>query len=306
MVNNGVAGFNGVLVGTVISILYPAVYGVERSEGMWICIALGALISVFFCSAFNTLLSKVNVPYMALPFNIIAVCVFLTLQPEEQPVEIQATVFNASDPSCGNGRISWCGVGRGILVSMSQVWAVNAVVPSLLMNLAVLLSSPLLFTLCTLGATLGSLLAITILPEHEYQQIYDGLWGYNSLLSMAAAGCVFFPFSPVALGTGTVNALATLIIQAALRVSMDKVRVPYFTLPMTLSTLIILMAAQARPNNCGSPLKRTEVPSYPEKQAIEAWRQAKRSAYEQCSQNDLDPEKKDINESNVINISADY
>ncbi len=30
---------------------------------------------------------------------------------------------------------------------------------------------------------------------------------------MAAAGCVFFPFSPVALGTGTVNALATIIIQ---------------------------------------------------------------------------------------------
>ena len=54
-------------------------------------------------------------------------------------------------------------------------------------------------------------------------KIYDGLWGYNSLLSMAAAGCVFFPFSPVALGTGTVNALATILIQAALRVSMDKV-----------------------------------------------------------------------------------
>ena len=29
-------------------------------------------------------------------------------------------------------------------------------------------------------------------------QIYDGIWGYNALLSMAAVSCVFFPFSPVA------------------------------------------------------------------------------------------------------------
>ena len=40
---NGVAAFNGVLVGTVISSLYPTVYNVEMDLKMWIFICLGAI-----------------------------------------------------------------------------------------------------------------------------------------------------------------------------------------------------------------------------------------------------------------------
>ena len=79
-------------------------------------------------------------------------------------------------------------------------------------------------------------------------QVYDGIWGYNSLLSMAAVSCVFFPFSANSLLAGellqyfnlvksfknegahqtdylagTVNAVATVGIQAALRRNMDTV-----------------------------------------------------------------------------------
>jgi len=284
LVGNGVCSFNGVLVGTVISILYPGVYGVERSTGMWVAIVIGAVTSVFFASAFNNFLSKVNVPYMALPFNIIAVCVFLSLQPNPQIEITEKMTFNASDPYCGDGSVSWCGVGRGVIVSMGQVYAVDAVVPSLVMNLAVLLASPLLFTMSTLGATIGSLMALTILPEEEFHQVYSGLWGYNALLSMAAVSCVFFPFSPAAFMAGIVNTFATVGIQAGLKANMDKNHLPVFTLPMTLCTLVMLMAAQSRPSKCGSPLARTEVMSYPEKQAVQAWRSAKQTVYHQCNQ----------------------
>ena len=43
LMRNGVAGFNGVLVGTVFSVLFPAVYSVERSPKLWAFIAGGAL-----------------------------------------------------------------------------------------------------------------------------------------------------------------------------------------------------------------------------------------------------------------------
>ena len=168
---------------------------------------------------------------MALPFNIVAVCVFLTLQPSDQShamleedsdnttisISLTATVTDAS--------ISWVGVGRGILVSMGQVYAVNNVKASVLMNLAVALSSPLLFLLSTLGAAIGCLLPLAFLPPSDYQQIYDGIWGYNALLAMAAASCVFFPFSPVSFVAGTVNTVATIAIQQALRKNMDQVRI---------------------------------------------------------------------------------
>ena len=54
--------------------------------------------------------------------------------------------------------------------------------------------------------------------------MYDGIWGYNSLLSMAAVSCVFFPFSPKSLMAGVLNAVATVGVQAALRRNMDTVR----------------------------------------------------------------------------------
>lgn len=52
--------------------------------------------------------------------------------------------------------------GRGILVSMSQVYGVNDITTSTMMNVAVLLASPLLFLTSTFGAILGSLLGIVV------------------------------------------------------------------------------------------------------------------------------------------------
>merc|ERR1712106_48500 len=157
--------------------------------------------------------------------------------------------------SVQNSEISWVGVGRGILVSMS---------------LAVALSSPLLFLLSSLGAVIGCLLPLAFLPPEDYHQIYDGIWGYNALLAMAAASCVFFPFSPVSFVAGLVNTVVTVAIQQGLRKNMDQNNLPVFTVPMTLCTLVILLASQDRPGSCGAELKRCEQMSYPEKQAWQA------------------------------------
>ena len=239
---------------------------------------------MFFASAFNNFLGKFNVPYMALPFNLIAVTVFLTLQPDEadqlQGGEEDWTgggpggdVANSSsllaDVNTTVGEVSWSGLGRGVLVSMGQVWAVNSVEASCLINIAVLLSSPLLFLLSNLGAALGCLISLSFLPASEYPQIYDGLWGYNALLSMAAVSCVFFPLSPASLVAGTVNTAATVFIQRALAASLARARLPVFTLPVTLCSLVFLLARQDRP---GAQLVRVTKMSYPERQAVQASR----------------------------------
>ena len=56
------------------------------------------------------------------------------------------------------GEVDWTLVGRGMLVSMSQVWGVNDIATSTMMNVAVLLASPLLFITSNFGAVIGSLL----------------------------------------------------------------------------------------------------------------------------------------------------
>ena len=41
---NGVACFNGVLVGTVVPILYPALYGTDRTLAMWLAVVGGSIV----------------------------------------------------------------------------------------------------------------------------------------------------------------------------------------------------------------------------------------------------------------------
>ena len=54
--HSGVAAFNGVLVGTVIPILFPLFYGeAHLPTGMWVAVAGGAVTSVFLASSFNSL-----------------------------------------------------------------------------------------------------------------------------------------------------------------------------------------------------------------------------------------------------------
>ena len=139
LVANGVAAFNGVLVGTVIPILFPLFYGPgHHVPHMWAAVAIGAVTSVFLASAFNNFLAKFNVPYMALPFNLIATVVFLTLQPAttehmvgmDNTTVVEEAVSNVTMDHSHHGEpdllgqeevLDWLLVGRGVIVSMGQV-----------------------------------------------------------------------------------------------------------------------------------------------------------------------------------------
>ncbi len=65
--------------------------------------------------------------------------------------------------ACATGNYTdWEKFGRGLVVSMSQVYAVNDIPTSIMMNIAVLLASPLNFITSTAGALIGCLLGIPI------------------------------------------------------------------------------------------------------------------------------------------------
>ena len=59
-----------------------------------------------------------------------------------------------------------------------------------------------------------------MLPSSDFQEIYDGGWGYNELLTMASVSCVFFKFNHKSFILGTVATAATTVVQFALRKNM--------------------------------------------------------------------------------------
>ena len=128
--------------------------------------------SVFFARAFSNFLSKFNVPYMTIPFNLVTVFVFLTLQP---PHSHQVPALETETDL--NTTLSWPDVGKGVIVSIGQVYAVNQLEPCLMMNLAVLLSSPVLFLMANIGAALGTLLSLSFIEISEYDQVLSMIMG---------------------------------------------------------------------------------------------------------------------------------
>ena len=77
----GLTPLNAVLVGSVISSLYPSIYKEDFDAKMWVFICVGSFISVFICGGFANSLGKGNIPYLTFPFNIVAICSFLAIKP---------------------------------------------------------------------------------------------------------------------------------------------------------------------------------------------------------------------------------
>lgn len=182
------------------------------------------------CGAFNNILGKFDVPYLALPFNILAVLTFTAFHaihpaaPAELPITTNVTMYyNSSqtvtedEDSSVEDQINWCMVGRGIAVSMGQVWGINDVTGSTLINLAVLLASPLNFAMSTIGAIVGSLMGVAVLSIDEIPEVYDGIWGYNGVIAMSSVSCVFFAFNHASFTLGLINVFASGLSQVAFR-----------------------------------------------------------------------------------------
>ena len=109
--------------------------------------------SVFISSALQNSLCQLNVPFMTLPFNFVAVICFLTWQTDQSEV-----VELSGNSSLEVGRLV-----EGAVLSLGQVYAIHGLAPSLVMWAAVSLYSPLLASLSALGASIGSLLPLLLL-----------------------------------------------------------------------------------------------------------------------------------------------
>lgn len=61
---------------------------------------------------------------------------------------------------------------------------------------------------------------MAFLPVSELNEAYIGLWGYNTVLTMNAISCVFFPFSPRSVMLAVAATASTSVAQFSLRENM--------------------------------------------------------------------------------------
>jgi len=190
---------------------------------------------------------------------------------------------------------------------MGQVYGVQHLKGSIAMYIATILYSPTVCVLSIVGATVASFFGMWNCFEFEtcgtyenftltlglvfagptFQNVYDGIWGYNAILASIAVGAFFFVPTSVSFALAVADVALVVLIQMALTISFTPVKflferrktkskssmriqinpdtfrfqlkLPVLTFPFVISTIFFLEVTAT-----GDILTRVKKFSYPE------------------------------------------
>ncbi|XP_043601953.1 urea transporter 1-like isoform X3 [Bombus pyrosoma] len=244
---NGLTVLNPLLVGAISSSLIPSIYGPFDGFSL-LLIILG------------TIFRNNKLPFIAWPFNLAEFALLLVLYTKDNGLdtseELQPVtrMDNAtSDATTGNIsfigenatgiHIDWGMMFHGVIVSASQVLAVESVIMGAVVYLACLLCSPITAGFAFLGALIGSLagiiLFLCLMLGIQIDEIYAGLWGYNTFLTGASLATLF-AFSGQTAVAVIVAIVYTVIVQYGVLFFFRDLKLPILSLPFILVTSLFL------------------------------------------------------------------
>ena len=232
-IRSGIFGYNGILVGAALG-----TFGLSGNGGwnLWWAIA------VIIFSTLTTVMMKTCGVWWAttfrcspltLPFNI-ATLVFLSLV-----MFLPQTLFQLGEPTIAETPISPIEVTRllaSLPISFGQVFLADKLIAGSLVLLAVAICTPLGAIVGLVGGFLGVVagLILGIVPE----DLYAGLWGYNSVLSAMAIGGIFYAPTLRSFLIGAVCAFfSAFIIPVLTFVLTEPLGLPVLTLPFCVATI---------------------------------------------------------------------
>ncbi|CAB1424576.1 unnamed protein product [Pleuronectes platessa] len=187
-VSGGLHGFNGMLVSLLM--------GVFSSAGDWywwllLPVCLCSATCVFLYSGLTSLLVHWDLPVAVFPFNTVIILYLLCTGPNNPYFPHHPAVPPGVLQPNGTNVIA-VEVLYGIPLGVGQIFACDAMGPSLLILGAVVLYSPLLAAHALLGSAVGTLAGLSMAVSHA--SLYSGLSGFNGALGCMAVGG-FFTFS---------------------------------------------------------------------------------------------------------------
>ncbi|XP_043952119.1 urea transporter 1-like [Gambusia affinis] len=269
----GLHGYNGTLVGMLMAAF--------SSKGNWYWWLLFpnvfmSMLCPVVSSALSSILSKWDLPIFTLPFNIL---IYLHIAatgathpyfPEACTKSHYIHTFEFSQVVCiirkihlhhsdSLANLSIPQLFLSVPVGVGQVFGCDSPWTSCLVLLALLLCSPAICLHALLGSAAGLCSGLALAAPHE--EVYSGLWGYNSALSCIAIGGVFYGLTWQTHILSLICALFCAYVTSATSKLMSVLALPACTWPFCLSTLIFLLLSSENPAICRLPLSAV---SYPE------------------------------------------
>eukprot|EP00913_Durusdinium_trenchii_P018196 g17095.t1 len=279
-VSDGLAGYNGALVGCALSVFQPALPLMPAALGALGPFSSGALGDLLLTLLVGGLSAPVAaklgplmapVPQWTVVFNVLALTVLSgcaaikylsSPQSPSKPRKPKQPKQRDCGPGVGHSPKSSKDLIRlikehpshfigdlieAMMVSVSQIFVVNSpltgpggfrpslpsfVLPGLLITVGIFCYSPAAAGLTLGGAMLGNLSAL--ISGIDYDQVMEGLWGYNAALSSLAVGIFFVPRGLPYAGLVAAGAVGSTMVTVAVKQLMDLADLPCMTVPFCL------------------------------------------------------------------------
>ncbi|XP_077792642.1 urea transporter 1-like isoform X2 [Podarcis muralis] len=215
--------------------------------------------SPIFTSALASVFSKWDLPVFTLPFNL-ALSMFVAATGPHNPF-FPSTLIQ---PVASVPNITWWEAEASLIlqsvpVGVGQVYGCDNPWTGGIIMVALFISSPLIFIHAVIGSALGVPAALSLATP--FNNIYAGLWNYNSCLSCIAIGGMFYALTWQTFLLALACALFTAYSGGALGHMFSVFGMPLGTWPFCLSSLTFLLLTTTNDAIYKLPLSKV---SYPE------------------------------------------
>ncbi|MDP2355404.1 MAG: urea transporter [Beijerinckiaceae bacterium] len=245
--NAGLCGYNGVLVGLALATF------LAPGPLLWVYVVLGAVVSVIVMLGVSNAVKDWGLTALTFPFVLttwlllLATYGFAGLKGVALPTGNMVAAFEpfAVDP------LNIIDLGRGVVLSLSQVFLKASGVSALLFLIGLAVSS-LPTALFALGGAVLAVLTAHVLGA-ESDLITGGLLGFSPVLTAILLGTVAYSPSLRVATYAAIGVVFTVIAQAALNVALTPFAIPALTAPFVIVSWLFLLPRQCLESRQGEP-----------------------------------------------------
>ncbi|XP_047620002.1 urea transporter 1 isoform X3 [Phacochoerus africanus] len=252
-ISNPISGIL-ILVGLLVQNPWLALNGCVGTVVSTLTALLLSQDSPVFSSALNSVFSKWDLPVFTLPFNM-ALSMYLSATGHYNsffPSKLLTPV--TSVPNVTWSDLSALQLLKSLPVGVGQIYGCDNPWTGGIFLGAILLSSPLMCLHAAIGSLLGIAAGLSL--SAPFEDIYSGLWGFNSSLSCIAIGGMFMALTWQTHLLALACALFTAYLGASMSHLMAVVGLPSCTWPFCLATLLFLLVTTKNPNIYRMPLSK--------------------------------------------------
>ncbi|CAB1275053.1 urea transporter [Candidatus Nitrosacidococcus tergens] len=240
LIQNGLFGFNGVLVGIGVS-SYAVSHHLLIDHTLWLHIVIATSLSTLVMIGLSQFFTLWNLPALTMPF-ILCTWLFIGVVEHIDLSNPMATLSHhfISEIDIYTIKTWYIGVGKGF----SEIFLQDSAIAGYLIFLGILINSRM-SAIAALAAALLSI-ATGIAFEVSEESIQLGLYSYNPILtSIALGGGLFIYVTKFSFIYALLGAIVTTWISFALSTALQHLELPIYTFPFVITTWFMLLVAMS-------------------------------------------------------------